>query len=226
MKIKEKSFTPLEKIIFKLFCKRIDNDDSNLMQTSIYSYRKNSLTGFTLIELIVVVIIIGILATIGLPQFNKVVEKSRRSEAINMLTRMYRGYKTLLVDEVVDGDGNFINGTNPALFNPDESNTTPNSPSGRSVMSWGALEFNQNPNYQSDNLYFSYDFLKDEEYSETGQGRINGNGRPPDSSEMTIGVAWRKTSNDKSGDQLFPVDFSKWIFINMNTGQIFKSDNY
>jgi prepilin-type N-terminal cleavage/methylation domain-containing protein len=37
--------------------------------------------GFTLVELIIVVIIVGILASIGLTQYNKVVEKSRAAEA-------------------------------------------------------------------------------------------------------------------------------------------------
>ncbi len=36
---------------------------------------------FTLVELIIVVIIVGILAAIGLTQYNKVVEKSRAAEA-------------------------------------------------------------------------------------------------------------------------------------------------
>jgi len=37
--------------------------------------------GFTLVELIIVIIIVGILASIGLTQYNKVVEKSRAAEA-------------------------------------------------------------------------------------------------------------------------------------------------
>jgi prepilin-type N-terminal cleavage/methylation domain-containing protein len=37
--------------------------------------------GFTLIELIIVIIIVGILASIGLTQYTKVVEKGRASEA-------------------------------------------------------------------------------------------------------------------------------------------------
>lgn len=42
-------------------------------------------TGFTIIELLIVVIIIGVLATIAVPQFTKAVEKSKQSKAESML---------------------------------------------------------------------------------------------------------------------------------------------
>lgn len=41
--------------------------------------------GFTLLELIVVIIIIGILATIGFGQYTKVIEKGRTAEAKSIL---------------------------------------------------------------------------------------------------------------------------------------------
>lgn len=44
--------------------------------------------GFTLLELIVVIIIIGILATLGFTQYTKVVEKGRTAEAKSVLGRM------------------------------------------------------------------------------------------------------------------------------------------
>ncbi len=59
--------------------------------------------GFTLVELIIVVIIVGILASIGLTQYNKVVERSRASEA-----RMILG--TLRSGEVAENNesGNYL----------------------------------------------------------------------------------------------------------------------
>ena len=183
---------------------------------------------FTLIELMIVVIIIGVLASIALPRFSMIIEKNRQTEAINILTKMYRAYKILIVDEILNEQGNFINGTNPALFNPDECNSYPNNPLGRSDVGWQALGFNDNLNEETDTLYFSYDFYKANEGqpSGIGYGRTDGHRPSGSGSNDIIGVAWRKISNDRKILSFFEIDSSRWIYIDMDTGKIYKSEYY
>ena len=58
--------------------------------------KKNN-QGFTLIEMLVVVLIIGILAGIALPQYNKAVEKSRAAEAQIILKDMFNAQQECIL---------------------------------------------------------------------------------------------------------------------------------
>ncbi|HBC47238.1 MAG TPA: dolichyl-phosphate-mannose--protein mannosyltransferase [candidate division Zixibacteria bacterium] len=51
--------------------------------------KKNNSAGFTLIELMIVVVIIGILAALAVPRFMKVASKSKQSEAKQLLKQIY-----------------------------------------------------------------------------------------------------------------------------------------
>jgi type IV pilus assembly protein PilA len=68
--------------------------------------------GFTLVELAVVIVIIGVLAAFGVPQFLKSVERSKAAEAFNYLSAVRAAQERYLAKEgVYCDDTNFAGGT-------------------------------------------------------------------------------------------------------------------
>jgi prepilin-type N-terminal cleavage/methylation domain-containing protein len=60
--------------------------------------------GFTLIEIVVTIVLIGILASVAIVQYTVVIEKSRGTEAKDVLLRAYAGYQRLMFDaETISG---------------------------------------------------------------------------------------------------------------------------
>lgn len=206
------------------------------------------LRGITLVELVVVVIIVGILTSILLPQLNKAKDKSKQAEAAEMLTRMYKGYKIAIMDGLlVPEDDNYklYNYTaygNPSrqhrCFNPDESDQSPDVPSDRSQDSWIALGFGRNPNYDCNDLHFSYDFLKPattywvtRDCESTGSSPRGSSGIRPSSAgaNQALGVAWFKSGYSLDGNGFYPIydePDGKWFYIDMDTGRITKGSYF
>ncbi|MCK4856727.1 MAG: prepilin-type N-terminal cleavage/methylation domain-containing protein [candidate division Zixibacteria bacterium] len=78
-------------------------------------------SGFTLLELMIVVVIIGILAALAIPRFIAVGTKSKQSEAKLILKQIYsnqRGYLQLNDTYWIPGDGTVSSSADPDAFGP------------------------------------------------------------------------------------------------------------
>jgi type IV pilus assembly protein PilA len=73
-----------------------------------------SRTGFTLVELAVVIVIIGVLAAFGVPQFLKSVERSKAAEAFNYLSALRSAQERFLAKNGIYWGGT-ISGTDASL---------------------------------------------------------------------------------------------------------------
>src|SRR5262249_2889290 len=82
--------------------------------------RSRRWAGFTLIELMIVVAIIGVLASVAIPAFVNYIRKAKSSEAMMNLGRMYNGTMAYYQTE-----HSTRSGTVPALHLPDTAPPVP-----------------------------------------------------------------------------------------------------
>jgi len=81
----------------------------------MFSRFHNNRKGFTLIELMIVVVIIGILAALAIPRFMKATAKSKQSEAKQLLKQIYTMQHTYRQGNNTYGD-NGLTSAPGALF--------------------------------------------------------------------------------------------------------------
>ena len=79
---------------------------------------QKTVRGFTLIELMVVVTIIGLLAAIAIPAFNRAVRRTKTSEAVVNLRRMFAGAVTSFQSDEVTRQGEGMAGQFPLTVVP------------------------------------------------------------------------------------------------------------
>lgn len=81
-------------------------------------------SGFTLIELMITIVVIGILAAIALPMFGEQLAKSRRSEAIAVLADLQLRQERWRAGHSTYGTLEEVSGTTAAGFNSAHPNYT------------------------------------------------------------------------------------------------------
>ena len=134
---------------------------------------RRSEKGFTLVELMIVVVIIGILASIAIPKFSSLIGKTKATEAKTILGQIITGEKTYYFTN------NAYIDFNTALADPDGTNDCVEigfaQPDGR----------------------FTYGFVTDatpdnsmakaKERTDVAQGDVNGDGDTDDGLTLTVG---------------------------------------
>ena len=85
----------------------------------MFSKFHNRQKGFTLIELMIVVVIIGILAALAIPRFMTATTKSKQSEAKGILKQIYTMQRTYRQqNNIYWGQGSIANAGAPNAFAP------------------------------------------------------------------------------------------------------------
>ena len=139
---------------------------------------------FTLIELMIVVAIIGVLAAVAIPSFIKYTRRSKTSEALMNIRKMYDGAVAYYVGEHADINGSIQTRQFPTSAPPVPALSVITANAGTKYQShptewkqggWVALDF-----MVQDPQYFSYAYTSSGVFTTatsnmTAQGDFNGN---------------------------------------------------
>jgi len=98
--------------------------------------------GFTLVELMIVVVILGILAAVAIPAFTRYVKRSKTSEASGNIAKVYQGQLTYYQGALERGFSSFVNANSlTPNATPGSAKFTANVAAWNASAEWTAIGF-------------------------------------------------------------------------------------
>ena len=137
---------------------------------------KKLMAGFTLVELMIVVVILGILAAVAIPAFSRYIKRSKTTEVAGNIAKIYQGEVTYYSASAERGSGTaaFVAAAATPTASPTQNKYPANAALWATNTNWSAIGFGLDGAH-----YYQYSALSTDTavgFTAQAQGNIDGAG--------------------------------------------------